>query len=260
MPKIKMSDVTSGSENVKALFRMTMENRIKSIKLRVPLSSDELLEVLSLTNIENYSDKRLFFQQLIQKQPGPFDSNVFNNYVSILFDKNSLLELLQKTDSSVRQQSKIKWIEYIGVTAAHWFIYDFVGSSIATKCGIDAYSTPYNASIAKVLIHQILRKQHTIQPESLAELFKIFDSMNAVELEQLYDEFKHIYVTVVFEVVMGYKKMPGSVIGAFFNATRPLQDEIAVHPNCPPDIKKAMYEKTKDYKYLPQEMVDIFCW
>ncbi|MDZ7937343.1 MAG: hypothetical protein U5M53_03265 [Rhodoferax sp.] len=53
MAKVKMSDVKSGSKNVKSLFRTPMINRTDDFLRKYTFTNDELLEILDISqNIE----------------------------------------------------------------------------------------------------------------------------------------------------------------------------------------------------------------
>jgi len=97
MPKVKMSDIKSGSENVKTLFKRIVGDRKLDWLKKQTYSNDELLEILDISeNIEQHKDKRRFYQELIESQAGPFSQEVFIKYTRKVYHVEALMNLIRK--------------------------------------------------------------------------------------------------------------------------------------------------------------------
>lgn len=125
MPKVKMSDVKSGSENVKNVFRRTMDMRTLGWFKKQKYTNDELLEIMNISiSIERHKDHRYLYQRLIESQTGPFNREVFVAFRDLVFHTESLLNLIRYSEG-ITDADKAKWIDYAILTSSYWFIPNF---------------------------------------------------------------------------------------------------------------------------------------
>lgn len=261
MPKVKMSDIKSGSEEVKKVFRRPMSARKKPLKNQV-FTNDEMLEILDISeNIEYHSDKRSFYQALIESQKGPFNRAVFRAYVDKLFHIDSLLSLLENA-TGLTEDDKKEWLNYLMVTSAHWAVFNFFSRGSGNSFGIDVTKNPYRKVYSELIVRYTDKMgRGNVAPEYYAELNRILDTMTDDEIFEWYlNAVKTTYVKRAKDFIMNYPKMPEKVVVDYYNKLTgaDFKEELVKHPNMTAEIKLKMYEETGREEYLPQTAKDIF--
>lgn len=256
MPKVKMSDVKSGSENVKNVFRRTMDMRTLGWFKKQKYTNDELLEILKIsTSIERHRDHRYMYQRLIESQPGPFNREVFIAYRDIVFHKDALMHIITNSEG-ITDDDKAKWIEYALITSPYTFIDDFVITGEIKKVGIDIEKYPFNISFTDNVVRYI-RKLNAI-PQVL---FDSLDSMTDTEKMNWYvNNVAQAYESNAVSILTKYKNTTPEIIAAYYkrNSNPLIRSELVMHKNTPPELRMEMYEIYKDDKFLPEEVKDIF--
>ena len=266
MAKVKMSDIKSGSENVKNVFRNTMSGiRRKNFKNQT-FTNDELLEILYISeNIEYHKEKRDMYQKLIKSQKGPFNNAVFSAYSDKLFEYDSMIHLL-KNSKGTSEDAKLKWLNYIMVSSCFSAIKFFKEDS-GIPYGIDVTKKPFRHVYAVDLIKfsdemgfSDTMGRRNLSFDYYAELHRILDTMNDAEIYDWYiDSIASTYEKRAMDTLMSYDKMPKKVLENYWHKTNFQNQEIlALHPNIPDELRSEMFEKTQNEKYLPQEAKDIF--
>lgn len=254
MTKVKMSDITSGSEKVKDVFRNSMETRMKDGWLQKrSFSSEELIEIFEIENgIEYHRDKRYFYQKLIKSQKGPFSIEVFRTFVNNLFEVDSLLDLIEKTPNILTDDDKNNWITYITTTSASWAVSRCFMNGLAKDYGIDIYKNPFNVNIAGLVIRSSLSKM------DLGDfLFGILDSMTKDEIQNWYDDsLKSTYVTTVMFVLTKYQNTPPNILVDYYE--RPSTDKynreaLVQHENFPFEAKLKLFRETGNPMFLSKK-------
>ena len=262
MPKVKMSDVKSGSISVKNLFKIPMSSRITALK-KFTFTNRELIEILEISeDIENHSDKRRFYQQLIQSQKGPFNSNVFKWYIDKLFDINSLLHLIDHAEN-LSIDDKLSWLNYMMVTSANWSVFNFFSKNMGLEYGIDVTQNPFRAIYSDLLVRYIQRAgfNNSISKDYYNEVNRILDQMSESELYDWYtSSIQSSYVKKVISIIMNYPKMPSKIIVEYYKKISAAdgKDELIKHPNMISEIKLAKFAETGREEYLPQTAKDVF--
>ncbi len=262
MPKVKMSDVKSGSISVKNLFKIPMSSRIMALK-KFTFTNRELIEILEISeDIENHSDKRRFYQQLIQSQKGPFNSNVFKWYIDKLFDINSLLHLIDHAEN-LSIDHKLSWLNYMMVTSANWSVFNFFSKNMGLEYGIDVTQNPFRAIYSDLLVRYIQRAgfNNSISKDYYNEVNRILDQMSESELYEWYTtSIQSSYVKKVISIIMNYPKMPSKIIVEYYEKISAAdgKDELIKHPNMISEIKLAKFAETGREEYLPQTAKDVF--
>ena len=262
MPKVKMSDVKSGSISVKNLFKIPMSSRITALK-KFTFTNRELIEILEISeDIENHSDKRRFYQQLIQSQKGPFNSNVFKWYIDKLFDINSLLHLIDHAEN-LSIDDKLSWLNYMMVTSANWSVFNFFSKNMGLEYGIDVTQNPFRAIYSDLLVRYIQRAgfNNSISKDYYNEVNRILDQMSESELYEWYTtSIQSSYVKKVISIIMNYPKMPSKIIVEYYEKISAAdgKDELIKHPNMISEIKLAKFAETGRDEYLPQTAKDVF--
>lgn len=262
MPKVKMSDVKSGSISVKNLFKIPMSSRITALK-KFTFTNRELIEILEISeDIENHSDKRRFYQQLIQSQKGPFNSNVFKWYIDKLFDINSLLHLIDHAEN-LSIDDKLSWLNYMMVTSANWSVFNFFSKNMGLEYGIDVTQNPFRAIYSDLLVRYIQRAgfNNSISKDYYNEVNRILDQMSESELYDWYtSSIQSSYVKKVISIIMNYPKMPSKIIVEYYEKISAAdgKDELIKHPNMISEIKLAKFAETGREEYLPQTAKDVF--
>jgi len=260
MAKVKMSDVKSGSEEVKKVFRRPMSSRLKPLKNQT-FTNDELLEILDISeNIEYHKEKRYFYQALIQSQKGPFNNKTFGAYVDKLFGIDPLLHLLENS-KGISEENKLEWLSYLMTTSTHWAVFNFFSRDAGLPYGIDVTKKPYRMQYAeKIVRYSEKMGRGNINSEYYTELHRILDTMSEGEIIEWYNNsIASTYEKRAVDFLMSYDKMPQKVLAHYWNKTNlPNQEILALHPNIPEELRAEMFEKTKDDKYLPQAAKDLF--
>lgn len=260
MAKVKMSDIRSGSEEVKKVFRRPMTSRIKPLKNQV-FTNAELVEILDISeNVEYHKDKRYFYQALIESQKGPFDDSVFGAYVNKLFHIDSMLNLL-KNSTGVSEHHKLKWLEYMMVSSTHWTVFNFFSKDAGIPFGIDVTKPPYRHSYSTYIVRYMDKMGRGNPPiEYFDELHRILDTMNPDEIYDWYlDEVATSYEVKAVELLMSYDTMPEKVLQHYWDKTTlKNKEKLALHPNIPDELREWMYNETDDIKYLPDSVKAVF--
>ena len=262
MPKVKMSDVKSGSTSVKNLFKLPMSSRIMALK-KFTFTNPELIEILEISeDIEYHTDKRRFYQKLIQSQNGPFNTNVFNRYIDKLFDINSLLHLIDHAEN-LSIDDKLSWLNYMMVTSANWSVFNFFSKNMGLEYGIDVTQNPFRAIYSDLLVRYIQQTgfNNSISNDYYNEVNRILDQMSESELYDWYTtSMKSSYVKKVIAIIMNYPKMPSKIVVDYYEKISAAdgKDELIKHPNMISEIKLAKFAETGREEYLPQTAKDVF--
>ena len=262
MPKVKMSDVKSGSTSVKNLFKLPMSSRIMALK-KFTFTNPELIEILEISeDIEYHTDKRRFYQKLIQSQNGPFNTNVFNRYIDKLFDINSLLHLIDHAEN-LSIDDKLSWLNYMMVTSANWSVFNFFSKNMGLEYGIDVTQNPFRAIYSDLLVRYIQQTgfNNSISNDYYNEVNRILDQMSESELYDWYiTSIQSSYVKKVISIIMNYPKMPSKIIVEYYKKISAAdgKDELIKHPNMISEIKLAKFAETGREEYLPQTAKDVF--
>lgn len=262
MPKVKMSDVKSGSTSVKNLFKLPMSSRIIALK-KFTFTNPELIEILEISeDIEYHTDKRRFYQKLIQSQNGPFNTNVFNRYIDKLFDINSLLHLIDHAEN-LSIDDKLSWLNYMMVTSANWSVFNFFSKNMGLEYGIDVTQNPFRAIYSDLLVRYIQQTgfNNSISNDYYNEVNRILDQMSESELYDWYiTSIQSSYVKKVISIIMNYPKMPSKIIVEYYKKISAAdgKDELIKHPNMISEIKLAKFAETGREEYLPQTAKDVF--
>lgn len=264
MPKVKMSDVKSGSTSVKNLFKLPMSSRIRALK-KFTFTNQELIEILEISeDVEYHVDKRRFYQQLIQSQKGPFNSNVFKWYIDKLFDINSLLHLIDHAEN-LSIDDKLSWLNYMMVTSASWSVFNFFSKNMGLEYGIDVTQKPFRTIYSDLLVRYIgFTNSISLKPiyeDYYNEVNRILDQMSESELYDWYTtSIQSSYVKKVISIIMNYPKMPSKIIVEYYEKISAAdgKDELIKHPNMITEIKLAKFAETGREEYLPQTAKDVF--
>lgn len=260
MTKVKMSDIKSGSEEVKKVFRRPMSSRLKPLKKQV-FTNDELIEILEISEeIEGHKEKRYFYQELIVSQSGPFNNEVFGAFVDKLFHIDSMLNLLENS-KGVSEPNKLRWLDYMMVSSTHWTVFNFFSKDTGTQFGIDVTKSPYRINYAKHIVRYADKVgRGNISEDYYKELHRILDTMTEDEIYDWYvNSVASTYEKRAVDFLMSYDKMPKKVLERYWKKTSLYNKEkLAIHPNIPEELRDWMYQKTKDEKYLPQTAKDLF--
>lgn len=260
MPKVKMSDVKSGSTSVKNLFKLPMSSRIIALK-KFTFTNQELIEILEISeDVEYHSDKRRFYQKLIESQNGPFNSNVFNRYIDKLFNIDSLMHLIENTEN-LSIDDKLSWLNYMMVTSANWSVFNFFSKNMGLEYGIDVTQKPFRSIYSDLLVRYIGGFNNSISNDYYNEVNRILDQMSESELYDWYiTSMKSSYVKKVIAIIMNYPKMPSKIVVDYYEKISAVdgKDELIKHPNMISEIKLKKFTETGKEEYLPQTAKDIF--
>lgn len=256
-----MSDVKSGSENVKEVFRRTMDMRTLGWFKKQKYTDDELLEILKIsTSIERHKDHRYLYQRLIESQTGPFNRDVFIAFRDLVFHTESLLNLIRNS-TGITDEDKAKWIDYAILTSSYWFIPNFFTNGECEKVGIDIKKSPFNKSYAaNVVRYKHKRTQGSdFSAKENAVLWEVLDSMTDSEKMEWYkDVVASTYENTAVSILTAYPNTPAEILEHYFNKTNLFRGEIALHKNAPLELRNELYRQTGEEKYLPQSVQDIF--
>ncbi len=260
MSKVKMSDIISGSEEVKSVFKRPMINRLKSLKKQI-FTNDELLEIVDISeNIENHNNKRAFYQNLILSQNGPFNNTVFGAYIDKLFHVDTLLHLINHSPD-ISEKNKLKWVNYLMVVATHWTVFNFFSKGSGNGVGIDVTQSPFNSVYAANIVRYVDKANNgTISDAYKKELHRILDTMTEGEIYEWYvTEVAITYEKRAMEFIMSYNRIPSNAIAHYWEKTTfSSKEKLALHPNCPEDLIEYVFDRTGREEYLPQAAKDIF--
>lgn len=261
MAKVKMSDVYSGSKNVKSLFKLPMISRTEKFLKTTQFTNDELIEILDISErIENHTEKRRFYQKLIANQEGPFNKLVFAEYKDKLFSVESLKQLI-KNAQGINDIDKCRWITYAILTSYPKF-YEYFISGESNEVGIDPMIKPFNMQIALDLVQYSDKIKATvvIYHDGRNLLFELLDTFNETEQYNWYLEcVKTTYQQKAMDIITKYPNISSKIIEDYYSKSDITNKKIlAKLDKCPIDIKMDYYEKTGDEEFLPKEAKDIF--
>lgn len=261
MAKVKMGDIKDSSNNVKSVFRLPMSSRTTKWLNRQTFTNEDLLDILDISeNKERHADKRSFYQRLILSQKGPFSSEVFTAFAENLFAVEPMLHLIENSTSTTENARKI-WLNYTMVSNIHWFVFNFYSKDKGIQFGIDITKAPYNIIYAEhIVIYSAKTGRGNLIKEYFIELNRILDTMNEDEIFKWYSTtVSTTYADRAVDFIMNYDKMPEKVITAYCEkANISHQNILAMHPNCSPEFRERVFNRTGDEKYLPEAVKDIF--
>jgi len=260
MPKVKMSDIKSESENVRDVFRIPMASRTWKWIQTKTFTNKELQEIHDISSdIEKSKVRKKFYSRLIRSQSGPFDDTIFRIFSDILYDKESMLHLLVNS-VGVDNSDKVRWMKY-AIETSPWFVYDFMLKGDSAQYGIDITKGPFNIHFADFLIQskdKLLNAAAGMPDYYLDAIYTTLDTMNEKEFD-----IWHSYVQFnkeFFEIILKYKNTPVKLLQEMFDDYNDAfnKGQIAEHPNSPQELRHKMFEYTGDAKWLPEEVQDIF--
>ncbi len=265
MAKVKMSDVYSGSKNVKELFKLPMISRTERFLQQQSYTNDELIEILDLSErIENHTEKRKFYQRLISSQPGPFNKNVFLEYNSKLFSVDSLKNLIRNS-KGINDFDKCKWIDYAVLTSFTVFVYNYFLTGESKEVGIDPMVKPFNMQIASDMVRYSDKMKNTISSNMLSSNYRnfLFNILNTFSETEQYNWYLETLATTyeqkTMDILVSYENISSKIIEHYYNKANVTNREIlAKLDKCPTEIKMKYYEKTEDESFLPKTAKDIF--
>lgn len=255
MRKILMKDVTSGSENVKRVFRVTLNNRTAGLMYEMEFTNDELLEIIKLTKLEDIQTYRQseFYERLVRSQPGPFLDEVFGSLLYYFMYSTKNLKALIEKAGELSEKNKGTWLRMMVQNNRHV-------PSEAKEYGINTHIYPYNVISAANLImnHQI----GYVFSNGMA-IFSLLDTMTEDQLVETYK--KAISTPANFDIFTKYSKTPTSILDMLFNDYKKFGEQtfdkimiLVELPQASEDIKGYVYDKTGDDKYMPEGIRDIF--
>ncbi len=260
MPKVKISDIKSGSENVKDVFRVPMTSRTWKWLDGRTFTNKEIQEIFDICeNIEKSKVRRKFYQRLILSQKGPFDGVVFRIFVSDLFESNAMKHLLINS-IKIDNYDQHDWIKNAILTSSG-LVYAFIVSGKSRQYGIDIEKHPTNYTFALYMIKykdKIVNIAAGLPEFYLEALFKSLDSMDEKLFERWQSTVK--YEKDYLDILLKYSNAPANALKEYFDDTTDSfnKGRIALHPNSPLELRISMYEWTDDPKYLPKDVQDIF--
>ena len=263
MPKVKMGDIKSGSPNVKTLFKRAMLYRTQGWLKKQNYTNNELMEILQISeNIERHKDHREFYKDLIISQNGPFNSEVFNAYKSVVFNVDALLNLITNS-KGINDTDKAKWIDYTMLTSMFWFMSKFYINGKCNEVGIDIKKSPFNLRLA---ISLVIYKNRAMSVAASSGLFPldyeefmmtVLDSLTKSELYDWYvDTVSTTYRSAAVAFLLKYPNTTADMLENYFEKSN--EYKLATHPNFPDELKVEIYKKTGDEQYLPKVATDIF--
>lgn len=262
MGKVKMSDVYSGSKNVKELFKQPMVSRTERFLKSTQYTNDELLEILDISErIENHKDKRIMYQRIISSQTGPFSKAVFVEYKDKLFSSASLKNLI-KYSEDINDIDKCRWITYAILTSYTTFVYDYFMNGESKEVGINPMIKPFNMQIALDMVQYSDKMKGVVVNSYNGRnfLFELLDTFSETEQYNWYLEVvASTYANKAMTIITSYPNISSRIIEHYYNKADFSNAKIlAKLDNCPIDIKMDFYEKTGDEEFLPKEAKDIF--
>jgi hypothetical protein len=259
MPKVKMGQINS--ENVKSVFRLTINKRTEKFLGKFDFTEEELKEILYLSEeIEYHSDKRYFYQRLILSQK-KFTNTVFGLYIDKLFHVDAILHMGTNTNN-LTEYNKELFLDYSLVTSANWFVFNFFSKNNGSPVAINVLSSPHNLIYAKNVTRYMNKGSYSVPEQYFSELHRIFDTFTESDFNEWFDNSRYLSEDQFAKILVSYDKMPSSIIEKYYDksntpsySTRLL---LATHPNASIEIKNWAYSKTNDTKYLPKDVQDVF--
>jgi len=266
-----MKDVKSGSENVKNIFRVSMDKRTPDFLSKLSLSNDEIVETYRLALNEQHRRFSFFVRMLIKSQKGPFNDDVINRFVKdigINGITDLLVDLIRKSDGNISKETKYDLMRKAIHFDANSFDV-FVNSGEAAKFGFDLDKEPWKRA---TMLDIVNGKGKTHLTKNQQKLYTYLDKMDENTLFAFYSESARGPMTLKHHsrAWTEYPRTTGKIIKHFVDdyilhgfrsESEPLPDYLAAfvkHPNCPDNIRLDLYEKTGDESLLPEEVQDIF--
>jgi len=236
MPKIKPTDVTSGSEKVKSLFKIPMADRTDAFLKKITFSEEELIEITKLVEMEKGFDPKGFLERVLLSQSGPFTSKVFFLYMDkASIRKDSLLHLLSNTTGLEDSHKKMIMTRTWG-PFTDYFLPNFYVNGECKKYGIDVKKSPFNLEFSKQYMMAAGTQSTQIHKVDFSQyhdfFFEIVQTLTDPELSEWYTTLKR----------MG----------------EDTKEEILKHEKCPAEIFLTIYRETGNSSYLPQDIIDLF--
>ena len=221
-------------------------------------TSEELLEILKISEqIQNDLDWKLFYGKLIRVQQGSFSLDVFNAYLNLIANNTDALLNLLKNTVGLTDVEKMEWVKIALVSNPNWFIPAFFKTEQALVNGIDIYKNPFNFLIVKTIVE-------SVSDITLAEgfLVSILESLTNEEFYEWYDNSgkKCQYKTCIAKILAQSKNTTTSILENYFDELDEIDDkiELAKHSNFSEMLKLKLYRLTKDIKFLPQKLKNLF--
>lgn len=255
MTKIKLTDINS--DVVKEIFRVSMSRRTTKFMTKLTLTNDELLEVADLIHKEHHADARIFYSTIINSQKN-FNKAVYERYVKILFNVESLLHLGMNT-TELDDDNKAQFIRYAMTTSSYWFI-TYLTNEAKTELGIDVFNNPLHSLVMISKILELSPSKVSQNPTYIEVLSKCFESINGRALDMATSALKDASTYWKIELVKTWQEMPSNVVEALYNSVHEWGNAktIALHPNTPDPILEKVFAETQDERYMPRTARDIF--
>ena len=266
MPAVKMSDIKSGSENVKSIFRLAMSNRTIKFLETLTLNNEELLEIIDICQRIEKKYPTSFYRDLILTQNN-FNNDVFLAFLPNLTDPEAFENLLKKS-KDINDSSKKSFIDYVFENLPVWGFKKFFSQPLSKELGIDVTLKPFNIVYVSTLIARIDTifnvAVFTLSDEIIDEIDRIFATLTPSEIQTVYmstntliksDRLIQILLRTkntspnVFEYMVDKYKGSGS---------QDIKYKIVRNSKCPANIKLAYYQSTGDESVLPQTVQDVF--
>lgn len=266
MSAVKMSDIKSGSENVKSIFRLAMSNRTKKFLETLTLNNEELLEIIDICQSIEKKYPTSFYRDLILTQDN-FNTDVFLAFLPNLTDPEAFENLLKKS-KDINDSSKKRFIDYVFENLPVWGFKKFFSQPLSKELGIDVTLKPFNVIYVSTLIAHIdiifNVAVFTLSDKIIDEIDRIFATLTPSEIQTVYmstntlirsDRLIQILIRTkntspnVFEYMVDKYKGSGS---------QDIKYKIVRSSKCPANIKLAYYQSTGDESVLPQTAQDIF--
>jgi len=258
--KIKMSDVTSGSANVKAVFRESMVARTARFLQRFTFSEAELLEIARLAEVERHNDRKRLLHLVILSQSGPFSPKVFEQYLENAFVNNETLMYLLTNSTGLTDDHRERIITKSMYTGPGHFIPNFYMNGECNKYGIDVKKSPFNARFAKDYVWTASTPGRKIyETDSYNNfLFEVLDTLSPEALMTWFeDDLKQKIFR--FDLLLAYKNCPLPLFTRLFEISNTNEkNKLAKAETCPIEIKMRMFEETGDMSYLPISVREMF--
>lgn len=267
MPVVKMSDIKSGSENVKSIFRSSMSNRTIRFLETISLNNEELLEILDICQrIEKKTFTPAFYKRLILTQNN-FNNDVFLAFLPNLADPDAFENLLKKC-KDINDSSKKRFIDYVFENLPVWGFKKFFSQPLSKELGIDVTLKPFNIVYVSTLIAHIdiifNVAVFTLSDEIIAEIDRIFATLTPSEIQTVYMSTNTLIKSDrLIQILLRSKNTPPNVFEYMVDkykgsGSQDIKYKIVRSSKCPANIKLAYYQSTGDESVLPQTIQDVF--
>jgi hypothetical protein len=247
-----MNNINSDSENVKRVFRVTMQDRTKLLLASMKFTNDELLEIISLTKLET-NHPHEFYAHLVNSQSGPFSDEVFGEILPYCNYTPGILNTLMKKSGELSEKNKVSWL-IIAIKDVKRM------PTNLKEVGIDSFIYPYNVAAATVFIMNYKTFKTSL-------IFSLLDSMTEDQMIETYKQATKIpeNISVTFDVFTQYSKTPTEIIDMLFVYYKNLGSKgfskvivLVKMDNASDVIKSYVYEKTGNDAYMPECVKEIF--